>query len=82
MATALTEQRVSRKRAQEDVKLLANRIQLLKAEEEKVSGFRSEGLLLMRCAGLEKDRGHQEEGRRNPQCAHPKHGEPRTQGGG
>ena len=34
---ALADQRVSRKRAQEDVKLLANRIALLKQEEQKVS---------------------------------------------
>lgn len=32
---ALADQRVSRKRAQEDVKLLANRIALLKQEEQK-----------------------------------------------
>ena len=37
MAGALADQRVSRKRAQEDVKLLANRIALLKQEEQKVS---------------------------------------------
>jgi len=35
MSAALTDQRVSRKRAAEDVKLLANRIALLKAEEKK-----------------------------------------------
>ena len=34
---ALADQRVSRKRAQEDVKLLANRIALLKQEEKKVT---------------------------------------------
>lgn len=33
IAGALSDQRVSRKRAQEDVKLLANRIALLKQEE-------------------------------------------------
>jgi hypothetical protein len=37
ISSALAEQRVSRKRAQEDVKLLANRIALLKQEEKKVS---------------------------------------------
>ena len=36
-SSALAEQRMSRKRTQEDVKLLANRIQLLKLEEKKVS---------------------------------------------
>jgi len=35
IAGALSDQRVSRKRAQEDVKLLANRIALLKQEEQK-----------------------------------------------
>jgi len=35
LAGALSDQRVSRKRAQEDVKLLANRIALLKQEEQK-----------------------------------------------
>jgi len=35
VSSALAEQRVSRKRAQEDVKLLANRIALLKQEEKK-----------------------------------------------
>lgn len=34
---ALAEQRLSRKKTQEDVKLLANRIALLKLEEKKVS---------------------------------------------
>jgi hypothetical protein len=37
VSSALAEQRNSRKRTQEDVKLLANRIQLLKLEEKKVS---------------------------------------------
>ena len=37
ITTALADQRVSRKQAQEDVKLLANRIALLKLEEKKVS---------------------------------------------
>lgn len=36
IATALADQRISRKKASEDVKILANRIALLKAEEEKV----------------------------------------------
>jgi len=35
ISNALADQRVSRKRAQEDVKLLANRIALLKLEEKK-----------------------------------------------
>lgn len=35
LSGALSDQRVSRKRAQEDVKLLANRIALLKQEEQK-----------------------------------------------
>jgi alkanesulfonate monooxygenase SsuD/methylene tetrahydromethanopterin reductase-like flavin-dependent oxidoreductase (luciferase family) len=35
MATALADQRISRKKAGEDVKILANRIALLKAEEQK-----------------------------------------------
>lgn len=33
IATALADQRISRKKASEDVKILANRIALLKAEE-------------------------------------------------
>ena len=37
MATALADQRISRKKAGEDVKTLANRIALLKAEEQKVN---------------------------------------------
>lgn len=37
MSAALADQRASKKRAQEDVKLLANRIALLKLEEKKVS---------------------------------------------
>ena len=41
MATALADQRISRKKAGEDVKILANRIALLKAEEQKVSDFLS-----------------------------------------
>lgn len=36
LARALAEQRQSKKRTQEDVKLLANRIALLKMEEKKV----------------------------------------------
>jgi len=35
IATALADQRISRKKASEDVKILANRIALLKAEEQK-----------------------------------------------
>ena len=50
MAGALADQRVSRKRAQEDVKLLANRIALLKQEEEKV-GF----LQVLSYSGVEKN---------------------------
>eukprot|EP00354_Favella_ehrenbergii_P005030 CAMPEP_0170473028 /NCGR_PEP_ID=MMETSP0123-20130129/14981_1 /TAXON_ID=182087 /ORGANISM="Favella ehrenbergii, Strain Fehren 1" /LENGTH=127 /DNA_ID=CAMNT_0010741733 /DNA_START=744 /DNA_END=1127 /DNA_ORIENTATION=- len=37
VSNALAEQRASKKRAQDDVKLLANRIALLKLEEKKVS---------------------------------------------
>ena len=36
----LAESKNARKRAEEDVKLLANRIQLLKLEEKKVGGIR------------------------------------------
>ena len=39
VSSALAEQRASKKRAQDDVKLLANRIALLKLEEKKVSHF-------------------------------------------
>lgn len=39
VSRALAEQRMSRKKTQEDVKLLANRIALLKLEEKKVSGL-------------------------------------------
>lgn len=38
ISNALAEQRATKKRAQDDVKLLANRIALLKLEEKKVSG--------------------------------------------
>lgn len=37
VSNALAEQRATKKRAQDDVKLLANRIALLKLEEKKVS---------------------------------------------
>lgn len=37
VSSALAEQRANKKRAQDDVKLLANRIALLKLEEKKVS---------------------------------------------
>ena len=37
VSNALAGQRASKKRAQDDVKLLANRIALLKLEEKKVS---------------------------------------------
>ena len=37
VSNALAEQRASKKRAADDVKLLANRIALLKLEEKKVS---------------------------------------------
>ena len=37
ISNALAGQRASKKRAQDDVKLLANRIALLKLEEKKVS---------------------------------------------
>ena len=37
ISSALVEQRQQKKKAQEDVKLLANRIALLKLEEKKVS---------------------------------------------
>jgi hypothetical protein len=40
ISNALAEQRATKKRAQDDVKLLANRIALLKLEEKKVSFFR------------------------------------------
>ncbi len=46
----VNETKVNRKRAEEDVKLLANRISLLKAEEKKVSHIRSH-----MSPGLEKD---------------------------
>ena len=36
VSNALAEQRATKKRAQDDVKLLANRIALLKLEEKKV----------------------------------------------
>ena len=39
MSNALAEQRATKKRAQDDVKLLANRIALLKLEEKKVSAL-------------------------------------------
>ena len=69
LAGALSDQRVSRKRAQEDVKLLANRIALLKQEEQKVSKFPSwlvsRSRVICNCCvcglGVEEDRGDQEE---------------------
>ena len=39
ISNALAEQRATKKRAQDDVKLLANRIALLKLEEKKVSSI-------------------------------------------
>jgi len=46
ISNALADQRVSRKRAQEDVKLLANRIALLKLEEKKVSVLETAGYVV------------------------------------
>ena len=40
VSNALAEQRATKKRAQDDVKLLANRIALLKLEEKKVRSDR------------------------------------------
>ena len=61
--------KIARKRAEEDHKLLNNRIQLLKQEEQKVSqSFRSGYLsrfftqiLIPDILGMEEDRGDQEE---------------------
>ena len=39
VSNALAGQRASKKRAEDDVKLLANRLALLKLEEKKVSHF-------------------------------------------
>ena len=61
LAGALSDQRVSRKRAQEDVKLLANRIALLKQEEQKVTVWFEPNPPL----GLEKNRRDKEEGKRH-----------------
>jgi hypothetical protein len=55
------ESRHARKRAEEDVKLLANRIQLLKMEEKKV-------VIVFNSLGLEKDRRHKEKGTRYHAC--------------
>lgn len=74
LAGALSDQRVSRKRAQEDVKLLANRIALLKQEEQKVSkspplllSIVSYSRVIYNCCvcgvGVEEDRGDQEKGK-------------------
>ena len=49
VSNALAEQRATKKRAQDDVKLLANRIALLKLEEKKVSGLISNLLLRAFC---------------------------------
>lgn len=62
ISSALADQRVSRKRAQEDVKLLANRIALLKQEEKKVKWRLDDRVSGV---GVEKDRRYQEEGRRH-----------------
>ena len=65
VSNALAEQRASKKRAADDVKLLANRIALLKLEEKKVSvPFRVlfHRLLALNCTGVEKNRRDQEEG--------------------
>ena len=49
--------RQARKRAEEDVKLLSNRIALLKMEEQKVFHFQFDiDLLTVKIIGLEKDR--------------------------
>ena len=66
MSNALAEQRASKKRAADDVKLLANRIALLKLEEKKVSlPFRDRRFhrpLALNCTGMEKNRRDEEEG--------------------
>ena len=66
MATALADQRISRKKAGEDVKILANRIALLKAEEQKVSHFcllaTNTELVHDVLSGLEKNRRNEEKG--------------------
>ena len=56
----LVNSRCSRKKAEEDVKLLANRIQLLKMEEKKVlSNYRCLNLNLV---GMEENRRNKKEG--------------------
>lgn len=58
--------RIARKQAEDDVKLLANRIALLKMEEQKV---RQIALLTNLCIlGMEEDRGDKEEGQRYHEC--------------
>lgn len=50
VSNALAEQRATKKRAQDDVKLLANRIALLKLEEKKVSQAQSsQRSIIMMC---------------------------------
>ena len=49
--------RIARKQAEDDVKLLANRIALLKMEEQKVSNRISNSVNI----GMEEDRGDKEE---------------------
>ena len=47
VTNALADTRANKKRAQEDVKLLANRIALLKLEEKKVSLWVEGGIYLL-----------------------------------
>ena len=63
LSQALTQQRQSKDRTKEDVKLLANRIAMLKAEEKKVrAAHGSDSDLTERDVGMEEDRRNQEKG--------------------
>ena len=83
VSNALAEQRASKKRAADDVKLLANRIALLKLEEKKVSlpfhvRYFHRLLALICTIGMEKNRGDEEEGRG---CHESPHEEPEDANG-
>ncbi len=78
----LVNSRQSRKKAEEDVKLLANRIQLLKMEEKKVLSLLYSYyhlFIMIVIVGVEEDRGDKEEGQRNNEGAPEEHGDVEVQ---
>ncbi len=52
MTKRLVGSRIARKQAEDDVKLLANRIALLKMEEQKVSNLLLKSMTLLKCCAF------------------------------